>query len=228
MRPSGPAPPRPPAADLGDLWQLGGDHAWPAWRARVTESRDRYLAWAALDVPTFRQAPAALHNRIARVTQRLSEAVYTAPSEAEAEDAFLLLLSHHRLLLSAVLAHMPPTRRLRARAQRRAKGSDLAYAHTLIRGPTPRASEDTPASAALPYLTVYHVLRYADLMLRGVPRHAGIHTLDSQQLESDGSKHVGDYIVQCGQNDTRNVANRCSNVKASLVTDVNISEHRQQ
>ena len=71
--------------------------AWSAWRGIALN----YSDWVAPYVPLLRRIPPALHERLAAVTQRIAEAIYIASTDSDAEDAFLLLLGHHRLLLGA-------------------------------------------------------------------------------------------------------------------------------
>ena len=81
-----------------------------------------FVRWVRSDAPTLRQVPAALHSRFARVTQLLAEAIFAAPSEDAALDAFLLFLGHHKLLLTAPLETLPA--RVRPRAQRHHRGEE--------------------------------------------------------------------------------------------------------
>ena len=86
-----------------------------------------FVRWVRSDVPTLRQVPPGLHIRFARITRLLCDAIFAAPSEEAALEAFLLFLAHHKLLLAAPLETLPA--RLRPRAQRLGRGEQQ---HALV------------------------------------------------------------------------------------------------
>ena len=74
--------------------------SWSLW----SEVADNFETWISQPAPTLRRVPAKLTSRFARCTKKVCDAVFSAASEKEAVNAFLLLLAHHRLLLAALVA----------------------------------------------------------------------------------------------------------------------------
>ena len=101
--PSDTASPVPRGHLPRDVWHLTGACTWPAWQLVA----DNFLEWLAPYVPTLRAVPASLHDRFARVTHTICQAIYSAQTEEDAQRAFLLLLGHHRLLLWAPVRTRP-------------------------------------------------------------------------------------------------------------------------
>ncbi len=85
------------------LWDLDQSISWDVW----TDVCDNFLEWISTPPLTLRRVPNSVALRFARTTQCICEAIWTAPTEIAAMQAFLLLLAHHRILLAAPVRASP-------------------------------------------------------------------------------------------------------------------------